>query len=181
MPVEHGGEQFALMRTPTGIRIVHLFELPQHISTVARWIHDEFWAGKDRYTPDMLEALLREATSAAFIPISLLALRGEEPIGTVNLIESDDDQRPHLRPWLAALFVLPEHRHHGIGSMLVRTLQEKSAQLEIGSMYLGTDNAGFYRRLGATFHEQLSTDFCIMRLECSRKQVFLGSALTEQN
>jgi hypothetical protein len=32
-------------------------------------------------------------------------------------------------------------------------------------MYLGTDNPGFYRKLGATVHEQLSADFSIMLLE----------------
>jgi len=49
--------------------------------------------------------------------------------------------------------------------MLVRALQARAARLGIKELYLGTDNPGFYRRLGARVHEQPSPDFSIMLLE----------------
>jgi predicted N-acetyltransferase YhbS len=146
------------------IQIDHLFEHPQHVDQVAAWIHAEFWTDKNIHTPQSLAALLRNATTPDAIPLSRLAFVDGVPVGTINLIENDDDQRMHLRPWLAALLVLPEHRRQGIGSALVRDLQQHANRLGIGHLYLGTDNPGFYFRLGATIHEQVTTDFAVMRL-----------------
>lgn len=145
-------------------RIDNLFEHPQHINCIAQWIHAEFWADKNVHTPQSLAGLLRQAVNTSSIPLSLLALVDEEPVGTVNLIENDDDKRAHLRPWLAALLVVPSHRGQGIGSALVRELSERSAGLGIACLYLGTDNPGFYERLGATVHEQVTDSFAIMEI-----------------
>jgi predicted N-acetyltransferase YhbS len=150
------------------LQITHLFEHPQHIDQVAAWIHAEFWADKEIHTPESLAALLRQATTPDSIPLSRLALVDGIPVGTVNLVENDDDQRKHLRPWLAALLVVPEHRRRGIGSALVRDLQRCAAMLGIDTLYLGTDNPDFYIQLGARIHEQVNNDFAIMQLGVER-------------
>jgi predicted N-acetyltransferase YhbS len=155
------------MKNRIDARIIHLFQRPQHVPTVACWIYNEFWAGKNRYSADDLATLLRQAKRTDTVPQSLLALCSEEPVGTVNLIAHDDDNRPDLTPWLAALYVRPEFRGRGIGSLLVRTLQRTAARLGIRSLYLGTDNPGFYARLGATIYEHCSADFAIMVLSAS--------------
>jgi GNAT superfamily N-acetyltransferase len=146
------------------VRIARLFDSPEHRATVARWIYDEWWADKDRYTPEALEDLLRQAVCLDAIPLCLLALVADEPVGTINLVENDDDSRPHLRPWLAALFVRPSWRRQGIGTLLVRSLQEQARRLRVDGMYLGTDKPDFYARIGATIHERLDQGFCIMYL-----------------
>ena len=149
-------------------QITDLFTHPQYVPLVAGWIHAEFWADKDVFTPTALADLLRLATLSDAIPLSLLAVVDGQPVGTVNLIENDDDRRAHLRPWLAALYVVPDHRRRGIGSALVRSLQRRAGRMGIGELYLGTDNPGFYTRFGAALHEQVVDDFCIMRIECHR-------------
>jgi predicted N-acetyltransferase YhbS len=149
------------------IRIIHLCELPDFRATVARWIYEEFWADKDRHSPSSLEKLLQQATSADGLPISLLALQDDAPVGTVNLIENDDEDRSHLGPWLAALLVLPTHRRQGFGSALIGSLQGHAARLGFRGMYLGTDNPAFYVRRGATVHEQVGDNFCIMYLRAA--------------
>jgi predicted N-acetyltransferase YhbS len=146
------------------LTIAHLFEHPEHLDRAAHWIYDEFWATTNVHTPDSLAGYFRQATRADAIPLSLLAFWDGEPAGTINLIENDDDKRRHLRPWLAALYVAPGHRHRGIGSTLVRTLQQHAAALGIATLYLGTDNPGFYTRLGATLHEQVDEKFAVMQL-----------------
>jgi predicted N-acetyltransferase YhbS len=153
-----------MLSTSRHTQIADLFKYPQHISLVARWIYDEFWADKNVHTPVSLEKLLRLAIAPSAIPVSLLALEDERPVATINLIENDDETRPHLRPWLAALFVDSERRGRGIGSLLVRNLQDRAAAMGIDAMYLGTDNPGFYARLGAAVYEQASDTFWIMRL-----------------
>ena len=150
-------------------RIANLFEHPEHIDLVARWIHAEFWADKNVHTPESLAGLLRLAASPDAIPLSLLAFADGEPAGTINLIENDDDKRTHLRPWLAALLVVPSYRGRGIGSTLVRELADRAAALGITALYLGTDSPGFYTRLGAAIHEQVDENFAVMELHCPVK------------
>lgn len=146
------------------LQIDDLFRHPEYVSTVASWIHGEFWADKNVHTPDSLEQLLRDADSGDRLPISLVALINDQPVGTVNLVDNDDDRRPHLRPWLAALFVAPTYRRRGVGSALVQALRQRAAELGIRDMFLGTDNPRFYLALGAEVHEQVREDFCIMRI-----------------
>lgn len=146
------------------LRIEHLFRHPGRLGLVAGWIHAEFWTGKDGYSVETFEHLLHDARDPDRIPLSLLALADGAPAGTVNLIENDDPARVELRPWLAALFVAPAFRGHGIGAALVRALAGEARRLGCREMYLGTDIPDFYRPLGAVVHEQVTDAFCIMRI-----------------
>jgi predicted N-acetyltransferase YhbS len=147
------------------VKIQNLYETPQHLPLVADWIYKEFWTHKPDYSPAFFEKLLRDAAIEHQIPLSLLATVNDVPAGTVQLIENDDEQRTHLRPWLAALIVQPEFRMNGIGSLLVRSLAGHAKQMSIENMYLGTDNPGFYNRLGAIEHENPREGFWIMRIK----------------
>ncbi len=59
------------------------------------------------------------------IPTVLVAHDGEQFLGTVSLIACDEEARPQYTPWIAALWVEPEHRRRGIGAALV----DKAANL----------------------------------------------------
>ncbi len=145
------------------LRIDHLFRHPEHIRLVAGWIYHEFWRDKPGYSIEVFEGLLRRASDPARIPLSLLALDDEEPAGTVNLIQSDSPSRPHLHPWLAALFVAPAHRGRGIGEALCRALVAEARRLGVTDLYLCTDIPAFYSALGAEPYEPLTGSLCIMR------------------
>ena len=148
------------------VEIEHLFRRSHHLPAVARLIYNEFWADvRGGMTVAQLEAHLRTATNPQRIPLSLLALDGDELLGTVNLIDNDDDQRAHLHPWLAALVVVAPRRGRGVGSQLVAALLAQAAQMQIAAVYFGTDGPGFYARLGAQVHEEVKSGFFIMRFE----------------
>jgi predicted N-acetyltransferase YhbS len=146
------------------IKIVHLSEKPEYLPAVADWIYKEWWNGKPGYSPQRIETKLREASDPTRIPLSLLAMVDGEPAGTVNLIESDYEERPHLRPWLAALLVRPEFQNHGIASALVRHCVEEGKRLGVETLYLGTRIPDYYKRFGAEIQESTETGFWIMRL-----------------
>ena len=146
------------------MHIDHLFNHPEHIPLVATWIYDEFWAGKPGSSVETFVALLRDARDPDRIPLSLLALVDGRPAGTVNLIHSDSPSRPHLHPWLAALFVVPELRSQGIGQALVRALLAEARRLRVPELFLGTDIPGYYVRFGATVAERVNDTLVVMRI-----------------
>jgi predicted N-acetyltransferase YhbS len=146
------------------VEIAHLFQHPEHVHEVARWIHEEWWRDKPGHTVETMATRLREAKDRNGVPLSLVALRAEGPVGTVNLVANDNEERPDLAPWLAALLVRPEHRGRGVGSALVRSLVAEAGRLGISRMYLGTDIPGYYERLGAVLFERVSDQYCILCL-----------------
>lgn len=148
------------------IEIIDLYQKPESIPTVAKWIYDEFWSNKAGYSPDFFEKLLRNANDANKIPISFLAIINGVPVGTANLIENDDEARTHLKPWLAALYVLPEYRSFGVGPQLVKAVLRRAKLLNYSKVYLGTDNPGFYERLGAKSIDKARADLYVMEIEC---------------
>ena len=143
---------------------VHLFERPQHLRQVAHWIYEAFWFDLEGYSPAFFEGKLSEANSPNFLPLSLLALDGDSPAGTVNLIVNDDPTRPHLSPWLAALYVLPEFRRRGHAVALCRRLFEEAGRLGCHEVYIETHIPDFYRRFGAQVHEEAADDMWVMRV-----------------
>lgn len=78
------------------------------------------------------------------IPCAWVAFSGQVPVGTVSLIEHNMDIRLDLRPWLAALFVLPAFRHQGVGASLVRRCESETRTLGERRLYLYTSMAEAY-------------------------------------
>lgn len=116
---------------------------------------------------DLLERF-KESLPSQGIPQALIAFYNNEPVGTVSLIESDDDDRPHFTPWLAALYVKPEARNLGIGKHLVQSLLQEAESLGVQKLYLGTSKPEFYVRLGASIIEEASAGFYILNFTIVR-------------
>jgi len=81
-----------------------------------------------------------------------IALRGEEIVGTIALVDFDDlEEFRHLSPWVAAFIVNPNLRREGIGSEILLSLEERVRALGIKILYLWTeDQSGFYAKRGYT-------------------------------
>ena len=100
------------------------------------------------------------------LPTALVAFEGDSVLGTAALKPEDLDIRPHLTPWLGGVFVLPEHRGHGVASSLVTRLVTEAQDLGLTELYLWTPSSeSLYARHGwkvferATYHE---LQICIM-------------------
>lgn len=148
------------------MQITDLFNHPQLIEAVAKMIYNEFWIDvEDGMSLGDLIAHLKTASGPQQMPLSLIALVDGQLAGTINLIENDDENRAHLRPWLAAMVVRADLRGRGIGSALVKALLVDARLMGIPTVYFGTDGPGFYERLGAVKHEHVRDDFAIMKFE----------------
>ena len=139
--------------------IEYLADRPEAIPTLAQW-HYVQWS---YLTPgDSVErriAALQAHLEKGQIPTTFVALVDRTVVGSASLIAHDMDTRMHLSPWLASVYVEPLHRNRGIGSALVRRVEEEATALGVLALHLFTpDKVAFYTRLGWAVLEQ-----CIYR------------------
>jgi GNAT superfamily N-acetyltransferase len=87
---------------------------------------------------DAREKLLSTCCRRGDIPLGMIALDGEELCGFALLVPQDFELRPNLSPWLAGVFVCPQHRMRGIGSALVTRIELEAKALGFETLYLYT-------------------------------------------
>jgi GNAT superfamily N-acetyltransferase len=81
--------------------------------------------------------------------VALVVKANGEPVGTCLLVESEIEPNHDVSPWLAGLFVVPEHRRKGTGAVLVRAIEDQARQRGFSRLYLyASDAVGFYAMLG---------------------------------
>jgi GNAT superfamily N-acetyltransferase len=132
------------------VHIDYLADHPDDIPTLARWHHEQ-WAHLG--PGDSIErriTLLKSHLGRRQIPTTFVAVSTQGVLGSAGLIAYDMDTRPDLSPWLACVYVKPEHRRQGIGSALVHRVIREAKELGADNLYLYTtpDKDGFYARFG---------------------------------
>jgi GNAT superfamily N-acetyltransferase len=131
------------------VHIAYLADRPAFIPTLARWHHAQ-WSYLDvGVSAEQRAVRLQAHLGRRQIPTTFVALRGDTLLGSASLIAHDMDTRMDLSPWLASVYVAPEHRGRGVGTALVRRVVEEAKALEVETLYLFTpDKEGFYAHLG---------------------------------
>src|SRR5262245_27965706 len=114
-----------------------LADMPDSIAVLAEWFHAE-WHHYDRRTVFQIEAQLRECLNRESLPITFLALRGADVVGTATLDTSDLPPYDDPPPWLASLYVLPSWRRVGVGRALVQLIVAFAKERELSPLYLWT-------------------------------------------
>jgi predicted N-acetyltransferase YhbS len=83
------------------------------------------------------------------IPLSLIAFKDEDPLGTISLLEESISTHQHLGPWLGALYVCREERSRGIGKQLIEAGIDEGVKLGIEQLFIGIRKAeDYYKKLG---------------------------------
>ncbi len=130
-------------------RFEFLSECTAHAALLADW-HVREWQPlvPSMNVPDMLAEFSTHAGRVQ-IPTTLVALDGDDVVGSVSLLENDHDDIRAYSPWLASLYVRPDHRGRGLGIELVRRCEDMAHQLGIPVLHLyTTGQEPFYRKLG---------------------------------
>ncbi len=135
------------------MRIANLRQHPGLIPTLAAWHHQQWGVLNPQNTLEgriaRLERGLERGLDEAPLPVTFVALEGEEPLGSASLVEHDLATRPELSPWLASVYVAVQHRRQGIGGRLVQRVVEEAGRLNFEKLYLFTlDQEHFYEELG---------------------------------
>jgi GNAT superfamily N-acetyltransferase len=135
--------------TDDSMQIVALPERPQFRETVSDRIWNAWWRDAG-HSFEEIDERVRQSLDADTIPVALVAVRGDQFLGTVSLIDSDMDERPGYSPWVAALWVDPEHRRQGIGAALVEAAAARAFAAGCATVYLCAtpQNSPLYLALG---------------------------------
>lgn len=143
--------------TRPDIAIDYLAHCPELIDELARLSWKE-WQDIYEQRQQTLEHSVknyRARLTTDRLPLTLVAIRSglavnrRELVGMVSLKFHDMDTRPDLDPWLGGLFVLPEWRKRGVGTMLMHRATEEARRLNVPRLYLWTHTAeGLYDKLG---------------------------------
>ena len=118
------------------IRYQTLADCPEHIPYLANLYYQalgKIWSNDT--SMDMARSWLETHLNRNSLPLTLVALEGDNPVGMVSLLE-DDGLGATLTPWLGSLVVHPDYRHRKIGETLIQKLIEKAKSLEFKSLYL---------------------------------------------
>lgn len=130
------------------MRIDYLADHLTYVPILARWHYAQWSTLEPGLTVEQWEARL-QSHSRKQIPTTFIAYSGEILLGSASLIAHDMDTRMDLSPWLASVYVAPDHRRHGTGTALVRRVAEEAKGLGVEALYLFTpDKEGFYARRG---------------------------------
>jgi GNAT superfamily N-acetyltransferase len=94
------------------------------------------------------DCMIHSCKTTDEIPRFYIALLKESIIGTYALIRNDLNSRQDLYPWLACLYVYPEHRGNGIGAHLLQHALQETRRKGFKNLYLSTDLEGYYEKYG---------------------------------
>jgi predicted N-acetyltransferase YhbS len=117
------------------------------LAICARWRANAFSVLQGSFEQELRSMELFASDQS--LGVALVAKADGEPVGTCLLVESEIEPNHDVGPWLAGLFVVPEHRRRGAGAALVRAIEDEARQREFSRVYLySTDAVAFYERLG---------------------------------
>lgn len=137
------------------MRIVPLVERPDLAEQVSVWGFGEWGHLNPGQTLEQRRVLIQGKMNVDRVPIAFVALGDDDGIvGTASLIFDDLEGDPR-NPWLASVYVPPEHRRKGIASALIRTVENAARRIGYDRLYLFTSTApSLYAGLGWRALEQ---------------------------
>lgn len=137
------------------MRIVPLVERPDLVEQVSAWGFAEWGHLNPGQTLEERTIRIRGKMNVDRVPIAFVALDEEDRIAGTASLTFDDLEGDPRNPWLASVFVPPEHRKKGIASALVRTVEDAARRLGYTRLYLFTSSAPtLYAGLGWRTLEQ---------------------------
>lgn len=130
------------------ICIDYLCNVPKFIDTIVEHLwcewHEDYIAFTEYTSYEKLKIFY--SNLGTHMPTAYVMHSDDELLGMCLIDVEDMQMCPHLTPWLACLYVLPEHRKKGNGSQLLQYVLAKHTKL-----YLWTftpELAIYYNKFG---------------------------------
>ena len=112
--------------------ILPLYAAPQFARQVTDWLWQAF--GGEALPREFFASIVQHSQTAEALPLTFIAVEGEQLLGTIGLWRCDLISRQDLFPWLAALYVAPAARGQGLAGKLQRHVIEYA---RFGWRYIG--------------------------------------------
>jgi|MEHZ01.5.fsa_nt_MEHZ011385232.1_7 predicted N-acetyltransferase YhbS len=145
------------------MNIEYLADHPQHIAELAA-LHFAEWSylNPGETLEQRINRLTKKCQRSA-VPCAVIAVEGAILAGSAALVPADMDSRKELTLWLASVYVKAEYRKQGIGSALVRRIEEEAKSIGTNTLYLYTPSeAPLYEGLGwSTMEECIYKDTAV--------------------
>ncbi|WP_327205524.1 GNAT family N-acetyltransferase [Rossellomorea vietnamensis] len=107
------------------------------------------WGNEDNYR-FYYDCMFHSCHTEADLPRFYIAVNEDDIIGTYALLRNDLNSRQDLYPWLACLYVHPDQRGDGLGSVLLDHALREAHKKGYNCLYLTTDLEGYYEKYGWT-------------------------------
>jgi predicted N-acetyltransferase YhbS len=124
-----------------GVRLDYLARHPQAIATLAQWHFEEWREILPEWTLERTVADLESHTGDGVIPTTIIALAGDEIVGSTSLLVHDIPGTEAWSPWLASVFVAPAWRNKRIGRLLVERAVADATAAGVPVLHLWTTGA----------------------------------------
>ncbi|MDZ4262761.1 MAG: GNAT family N-acetyltransferase [Pseudomonadota bacterium] len=127
---------------------------PEFFVSVAQWHHQECERQGLKSSLALRQQRLVLHVQQNTIPKTLIALRGNQLVGCVSLVNytyRSSERMPKVASpspvWLSNLFVLEDLRHQGIGNALIDAAKNYAQSLELEELWLSaTDYTDYYQK-----------------------------------
>lgn len=132
------------------MQITELSQTPALTEKAIRY----FWScwGNESNFKFYEDCILHSTDPSKPLPKFYMGLINNEIIASYALLTNDIISRQDLYPWLACLFVNPEHRNKGYASQLLLHGLKEAERKGFDTLYLSSDLENFYERKGWTPH-----------------------------
>lgn len=133
------------------IKIAYLKDHPEKISMLAKIWHEvlgSIWISDSSI--EQVEQGFQDELNNNSLPLTLVALKNSQVIGTVSLHEHDEI-RADLAPWLESLVVDKMYQNQGVGKLLVHEVKKIARDLHLKKLYLFAlepNLVNYYKPLG---------------------------------
>ncbi|MBU6498584.1 MAG: GNAT family N-acetyltransferase [Rhodospirillales bacterium] len=132
----------------TDLTVTTVRARPDLLPVVAEWLWREWWQARGR-TLEQTVAVYAQGTAEVGAPQTFVLLERDVPVGTVTMARQDLEERPQLTPWLAGVFVVPEHRGRGHVRVLFEAFERACRAASVETAWLYTNTAErIYLRAG---------------------------------
>jgi GNAT superfamily N-acetyltransferase len=140
------------------LRFESLADRPDALPLLAKWYFSEWGHLNPASTPTRIAAKLSASMNRNAIPLVMLAVLGDEVIGSAELKYREMAIYPEKEHWLGGVFVAPQHRSKGVAAQLIDAVVNTARTLGVEVLHLQTErlDGGLYRKLGWQRTEQAS-------------------------
>ncbi len=140
------------------MKIDFLCNYPQFIPVIAQWYFDEWGYLKKDSTVLSLTQDLERYLNSDKVPLMLVALNQEEPLGAVQLKYREMSIYPDYAHWLGGVYVAKGIRGKDLAQQMIIKLCTVAKFSGVKKLYLQTEklDGGLYTKLGWKAVEQVT-------------------------